>query len=392
MSQLLTPGIVRGVSPGWYFQRFLKIWQEGLRGTRKEKAEAVTPLEGWPDASEGPLNGDVELYLAVLARQREAFQALAAAGEGLELRLRSLEPLVTGIGQPHPIENGFAFLKPYGVPYLPASGVKGAVRVACAAWWEKEAGPQAARERLKHYFGSEHKEPRRGGEALDHVRGGLIFFDLFPVVGEPGAAVDGWSQAFRLDVVNPHYGPYYRRSAVPADWHKPVPSFFLTLKADLEWRLRLVYAPVGEPRRDWRAEVEPPLRVALEYQGLGAKKSWGYGVFQVLGAASEPSAAKPSVGPATAGAPATELEGGPAAPALVSRSADSLRRFIATLKRAEVKSQLSRIRQDLARCQLDERGALLDLLGARLGELGLKPKEIAEVLDRVLPPGSADGA
>lgn len=41
-----------------------------------------------------------------------------------------IAPLITGTGNPHPVENGFAFLSPYGVPYLAGSGIKGVLRRA----------------------------------------------------------------------------------------------------------------------------------------------------------------------------------------------------------------------------------------------------------------------
>lgn len=42
----------------------------------------------------------------------------------------SQAPFVTGMGLEHPLENGFSFLHPYGLPYLPGSSVKGVVRRA----------------------------------------------------------------------------------------------------------------------------------------------------------------------------------------------------------------------------------------------------------------------
>ncbi len=42
-----------------------------------------------------------------------------------------ISPLATGLGNPHPVENGFAFLPPYGIPYLSGSSVKGVLRRAC---------------------------------------------------------------------------------------------------------------------------------------------------------------------------------------------------------------------------------------------------------------------
>ncbi|HUM09057.1 MAG TPA: RAMP superfamily CRISPR-associated protein, partial [Acidocella sp.] len=42
----------------------------------------------------------------------------------------AIAPFTTGLGNEHPLENGFAFLNPYGLPYLPGSGVKGVLRQA----------------------------------------------------------------------------------------------------------------------------------------------------------------------------------------------------------------------------------------------------------------------
>lgn len=63
---------------------------------------------------------------ALVARQK----ALAAVGGVVSVTARSTAPFVTGIGNEHPLETGFAFLDPYGVPYLPGSSVKGVLRRA----------------------------------------------------------------------------------------------------------------------------------------------------------------------------------------------------------------------------------------------------------------------
>ncbi|MGH7268593.1 MAG: RAMP superfamily CRISPR-associated protein, partial [Candidatus Rokuibacteriota bacterium] len=187
------PGVVGGVSPGFYFQRCLGIWEQALDKTKKEKAPALTPVAGQGSRQavpEGPVVGDLNLYRALLQRHERTFQQLRASFDGVELPLRNLAPFVTGIGQPHPLETGFAFLKPYGVPYLAGSGVKGAVRAACTAAWEDAVGEQEARASLKHYFGSESKDER---DEAAHRRGALVFLDLFPELG--GLEEQGWSGA-----------------------------------------------------------------------------------------------------------------------------------------------------------------------------------------------------
>lgn len=66
---------------------------------------------------------------AVLSRQLSLFSTLPT-NERYCVIGTSTAPFTTGLGSEHPLESGFAFLSPYGLPYLPGSGVKGAVRRA----------------------------------------------------------------------------------------------------------------------------------------------------------------------------------------------------------------------------------------------------------------------
>ncbi len=387
------PGVIEGLSPGLYFQRYLPIWKPDLREAVKDKSRALRAVDGLSGAQDPPVRGDAALHAAVVERQRLAFEALCSGVDGVELTLRGLAPFVTGIGQPHPLETGFAFLKPYGVPYLAGSGLKGAVRAACHMRWMEECGRDEARTRLRHYFGSDSKEPdRRRDDAADHERGALIFFDMFPSL----PAQRGWADALRLDLVNPHYGPYYQGNGVPADWHSPEPSNFLTLRDGLEWRLFLVYRPRRSPRAGWKEEIGPPLREALTAGGLGAKKSWGYGVFEIVddtpaawraapvSAPVEARRDQPIAGPAAPGGTPPSVGAPPAGPmvARVSPAAASLQIFIERLRPQDAKSQLDRIRADLARCTAVERARLLEMLEARLRQAKWRAKDIREFMAR----------
>jgi len=72
-------------------------------------------------------SGAQSLHILTALRDRQA--TVAPTGSWLkEATLTS--PLTTGIGREHPTENGFAFLDPYGLPYLPGSSVKGVLRRA----------------------------------------------------------------------------------------------------------------------------------------------------------------------------------------------------------------------------------------------------------------------
>ncbi|MDD3652268.1 RAMP superfamily CRISPR-associated protein, partial [Immundisolibacter sp.] len=69
------------------------------------------------------------LIQALRDRQTRLFETVAAV-ERLCLDAKATAPFTTGLGNEHPLENGFAFLNPYGLPYLPGSGVKGVLRQA----------------------------------------------------------------------------------------------------------------------------------------------------------------------------------------------------------------------------------------------------------------------
>ena len=89
-------------------------------------------------------------YLDQLTRNRswsDSARALADRQAGLVVDLprfvrrvaTARSPVVTGVGIEHPSENGFAFFDPHGVPYLPGSSLKGALRRAAeelALWSE----------------------------------------------------------------------------------------------------------------------------------------------------------------------------------------------------------------------------------------------------------------
>jgi CRISPR type III-B/RAMP module RAMP protein Cmr6 len=390
------PEILRQVSPGFYFQRCLPIWDSNLGGIIKEgKASAVAPLDRHGEPNGQRVLGDPGLYRALAQRSVHAYNMLRECLEGVELRLRNLSPFVTGIGQPHPLENGFAFLRPYGVPYLSGSGVKGAVRAACNQAWDQAVDRAECRRRLLHYFGSEDKDTSLS-EQNPHRRGALVFLDLFP-------EVESWEDAFRLDIVNPHYGSYYQGKEVPADWHAPVPSFFLTLRAGLSWHLRVLYAPC-EPhsrRADWPIEVKPGLAAALTIEGLGAKKTWGYGLFRIQGVAPDvrpwrEMAERDQVVP---GEPLQRLqdEQKPEAiepPMVPQRSAQaaSVEGTVRTLKAHEVSGRLQAIVAEIRRCPAEERTALFESLRSKVQELIKRKRDVQGLLGPYPEMGGGAGS
>jgi CRISPR-associated protein Cmr6 len=193
----------------------------------------------------------------------------------------SIAPFSTGLGNAHPLENGFAFLNPYGLPYLPGSGVKGVLRQAARelAGGEWGDGKGWTEDVITHLFGLESDD---GGKV--HQRGALRFWDVLP-------QIDG--NSLQVEVMTPHQSHYYQQrrdprsgdSMTPHDSGQPNPIHFLTVppgsrftfhvQCDVPF-LRRHAASLAEGGR-WQTLVQAALTHAFAWLGFGAKTAVGYG-------------------------------------------------------------------------------------------------------------------
>lgn len=183
------------------------------------------------------------------------FQLIEKAG-GKVLGLRNPHArFVSGLGLQHPTENGFAWHHTLGVPYLPASGLKGVLRGYLHDYDQGSVGFDA-----QSVLGTP-----------DAV-GDFIFTDLLPI--KPVRLV--------VEVLTPHYAPYYQSTGdnvvAPGDWHSPVPIEFLAVDDDQSWICGVI--PRRKPSRDFD-QVCKSLQDALAITGAGAKTSIGFGYFEL---------------------------------------------------------------------------------------------------------------
>lgn len=223
--------------------------------------------------------GDTDALNANTLRRASMFDKLG----GVHACYQTQGRFVTGMGNDHPTENGFTWHPTLGVPYLPASSVKGLVRGWLEWQWGAEAlqknGDQQKRQKMLQWFGSEHKEPKH--QVAEHQAGWFIFFDALPVGPVQLAA----------DVMTPHYDKWYEQGGdekkntqadtVPADWHSPVPVTFLTVKkASFQFGIAVRAGLKPEDKTAAHAalpQVMMVLKDALEWAGAGAKTATGYG-------------------------------------------------------------------------------------------------------------------
>lgn len=237
---------------------------------------------------------DMATARSILARQRQL--ALNSADAVLSIAARSIAPFTTGLGNAHPLENGFAFLNPYGLPYLPGSGVKGVLRqaareLASGEWgethgWTEERIHQIEVGRdlvdlspLDVLFGRE----SANGDSR-HIRGALSFWDVIPQIK---------GNALAVDIMTPHQSHYYQQkrdrkagnSTSPHDSGQPNPISFLTVPVGSNFTFHMTcdlahlerLAPDLTHENRWKTLLTAALEHAFAWLGFGAKTAVGYG-------------------------------------------------------------------------------------------------------------------
>ncbi len=201
--------------------------------------------------------------------------------------------LAVGLGRASVYENGMTLDATDGIPYVPGSGVKGALRTFLInavyrpeidrAADEGEAEDEALRDpAFCDLFGAPADEDSFYDEAR---RGQVTFHDAYPAPS-PMPRVEA-------DIMNPHYQEYYQGEAWPTDDMNPTIIPFLTVT-----RAQFTFAVStrqNDPPADGRLAEESPdehtdtrlaltaywLRRLLTEHGLGAKTAAGYGFFEL---------------------------------------------------------------------------------------------------------------
>ncbi len=251
---------------GLWYEKLGGTWQPGWSLKATKATGDVSPKLDWmqPLLKKQGI-GDVKLLKEHAGRQTQLAKRLG--GRILELENRSA--FVTGLGQAHPIENGFLWHPSLGVPYLPGSGVKGVLRS-----WLKMEGPQLATALADGADPGSADGPAPDGTEVDRLLGSrdrVGTIDFLPLLPIPPVRL-------QADLVNPHHGPYQQGREWPADWQDPVPSFFLAVAPRVLWQLAVV--PGARAEKDDVERATTWLRQAADWIGFGAKTAVGYGRFR----------------------------------------------------------------------------------------------------------------
>lgn len=228
--------------------------------------------------------------------------------------------LAIGLGNASVFENSLTLHHVYGIPYIPASSVKGIIR----SWLIQEyfsydsdgnkynefgegralrdseafclifGTPSEFDIREEEVNGKKRIWPEKSrlrnseGSPTAHL-GNIVFFDAYPI----------FKPKVYVDIMNPHYPEYYKEgsSKPPADWQNPVPIFFLTIKntsfqflfgvrkgcteEEYQKLSNVSFQHPSNPDMNKEGSAENVLKELLEealtFVGAGAKTAIGYG-------------------------------------------------------------------------------------------------------------------
>lgn len=176
---------------------------------------------------------------------------------GFKVREFCAEPVwrfVVGLGSAHVLETGITLHRIFGLPIIPASGLKGAAR----AYAQLVEGKGDDDPEIVAIFGTTEQA------------GKIVFLDAIPIE----------APKFELDIMNPHFPEYYRTSGeqAPSDWQSPNPVFFLTVK---QTKYRFAIAARTKDAITLLDTAERWLKGALTELGIGAKTSADYGYWSI---------------------------------------------------------------------------------------------------------------
>ncbi|MCS7071205.1 MAG: type III-B CRISPR module RAMP protein Cmr6 [Anaerolinea sp.] len=222
--------------------------------------------------------------------QRKRWLQMTEGARRIELVLQSR--LIVGLGGKGSLEIGITLDHVTGLPYIPGSAIKGAVRnyhllklAEQQGIYLQDPGQIEAFNKELEKFEEQLENPENTAPEAETFRrwfgtqgnaGGLIFYDavLYKISGAQ-------NHLFVVDVMTPHFKTYYGSSgrSAPTDSDSPNPISFIAVEVGN------TFAFAVGPRRGARLQnddLDKALAVLFEAvttTGIGAKTAAGYGWF-----------------------------------------------------------------------------------------------------------------
>ena len=269
---------------GLIFDRYLDIWGKGRSGEGWQKIQDIYPrLKVFAERLQAV---DTALLRDIHSRQQLIIKDSGQIEMG-ESTFTVAWRLACGLGYDHPLENGFSIDYTTGIPYIPASSIKGLCR-AMAGYYSRE-------DRIKEQWDTSEQLALFGGEDTDNrdrqaekQLGDIVFLDAYPYPEKPLVVTP--------NIVNTHHQAYYHshlyitgeqsgdgtktssvarpETGAPMETENPVPVFFLTIGAGSRFVFRFFSRTRNQANMK---KIAMALEEGLSFLGIGAKTAAGYG-------------------------------------------------------------------------------------------------------------------
>ncbi len=211
------------------------------------------------------------------------------------ISLRTGYRLIIGMGIPSFFENGLTLHHIYGIPYIPASSVKGLARfVYILTKFVNDFDLEKAENILKKLEAKEIKDFKFLEKNFAEINNNEedkenLFVYIFGSQNSKGRVVfgDAFPERFKyvVDIMNPHFSNYYNEQErkkkgkdVIGEWQNPIPIPFLAIE-DAKFVFPFKVESI-ENQKLIEKVIEDCLKEALKFLGIGAKTRKGYGWFE----------------------------------------------------------------------------------------------------------------
>ncbi|MDR2080643.1 MAG: type III-B CRISPR module RAMP protein Cmr6 [Campylobacteraceae bacterium] len=200
-------------------------------------------------------------------RQKEIISELGTLP--IEIKAKLISPFISGLGAGHPNETGMILDRNTGCPFIPASSIKGVLRLAYAINLAKDNQDIIEDKELDKYFGST--------DANNSKHGQLVILDAYPTS----------APKIKLDIMNPHYSDYYGKKEnhkLPIETENPVPIKFISVKEGTEFIFRAFFLPFHSETftENDKSAIKAAFKKAFNIVGFGGKTVIGYGRFETI--------------------------------------------------------------------------------------------------------------
>ncbi|WP_053240650.1 type III-B CRISPR module RAMP protein Cmr6 [Clostridium sp. DMHC 10] len=189
------------------------------------------------------------------------------------------DKLIVGLGNQSVFETGITLHHTYGIPYIPGQAIKGILRnYVIQEYFDSKGDSDISKEEFLLIFGGKLKNNK-------NLSGKVIFMDSFPCN----------DFQIKRDIMTPHYGKYYNGEIEPLDSEEPNPIPFLVVEKnkneDLLFQFNIaidksILNVAWEENDQHNKKTIEEFVIdnfidALNFHGIGAKTSVGYGYFDI---------------------------------------------------------------------------------------------------------------